>query len=1026
MRMKRTYLLWCLFLVPLVQFAQMTVQGVVVESGTQLPLPGVSIVIKGTTTGTATDFDGNYSLEANTGDVLVFSYIGFRTREITVSGATLNVTLEEDLAQLDEVVVIGYGTTTVEDATGSVSAVTADEFNQGAIVSTDQLLTGKVAGVRITNSGGQPDAAPNIRIRGGSSLTANNNPLIVIDGIPVDNTNPAGVSNPLSLINPNDVESFSILKDASATAIYGSRASNGVIIITTKKGLTGEFKFNFSTSSTVSRVGRTIDVMGGKDFTRFVQEYHPGFTDYLGVDDPGTEDTDILGTDPIEGRILYDTDWQDAIYRTAISFDHNLSARGSIFKTVPIRLSLGYTESQGLVKTNDYERITGSLKLTPRFFDDHLKVDLNAKGIISDKNAVDEGGALGGAIKMDPTKPIFDPDPNNRFGGYYQNTVLDGDFVALDGQWNPVAILMQRDRPEGVNKILANIELDYKMHFLPELRAVANVGIEASKAKIKEVYTDNSLATYRKVDPAVDPVNNHRFNPGVHYRENQDIVNRTLESYLAYEKELDGAIHNFDLQAGYSYQNFKNDGNKEEYDYDIATGERYMIVDPQNLTNRYYNELNLQSFFGRGNLSLLDKYLFTVSFRADASSLFSKENRWGYFPAAAFAWKIYEEGFMDNAKFVNNLKLRLGWGRTGQQDITGAVGFYPSIPLFEPGSVSSQYLSGYALYSARPYNSDLTWEKSETYNVGLDFGLFQGNLLSGSVDLFQRTTEDLLATVPVAPGQALTSSFVKNVGETESKGFEINLNVRALRRDNMQLNFYGNTSYSRAEVTNLEDVSRITASESGIPTGTGVNIAYHAVGHQPYSAWVFRQLYDSAGNPIHGAFADFNGDGIVDNDDRYYRTLRPNWTFGFGFEFNYDKFDLSSSFRGQFGGQVYNSRRLTSGWVDSAIPNNSNSMSNVLNFYSGAADPNFVNVQGNVPFSDYFLEDATFLRCENIVLGYRLDNAIPNVSMRFFGALNNPFIITKYDGQDPENFNSIDNNFYPRPRSFTVGVNLDF
>src|SRR5690606_20421424 len=647
-------------------------------------------------------------------------------------------------------------------------------------------------------------------------------------------------------------------------------------------------------------------------------------------------------------------------------------------------------------------------------------------GIVSDKNAVDEGGALGGAIKMDPTKPIFDPDPNNRFGGYYQNTVLDGDFVALDGQWNPVAILMQRDRPERVNKILANIELDYKMHFLPELRAVANVGIEASKAKIKEVYTDNSLATYRKVDSATDPANNHRFNPGVHYRENQDIVNRTLEAYLAYEKDLDGAIHNFDLQAGYSYQNFKNDGNKEEYDYDIASGERYMIVDPQNLTNRYFNELNLQSYFGRGNLNLLDRYLFTVSFRVDASSLFSEDNRWGYFPAAAFAWKIYEEGFMDNADFVNNLKLRLGWGRTGQQDITGAVGFYPSIPLFEPGSVSSQYLSGYALYSARPYNSDLTWEKSETYNIGLDFGLFQGNLLSGSVDLFHRTTKDLLATVPVAPGQALTSSFVKNVGETESKGFEINLSARALRRDNMELNFYGNTSYSRAEVTNLEDVSRITASESGIPTGTGANIAYHAVGHQPYSAWVFRQLCDASGNPIHGAFAAFNGDGVVDNDDRYYRTLRPNWTFGFGFEYTLDKFDLSSSFRGQFGGQVYNSRRLTSGWVDSAIPNNSNSMSNVLNFYSGAADPNFVNVQGNVPFADYFLEDATFLRCENIVLGYRLDNAIPNVSMRFFGALNNPFIITKYDGQDPENFNSIDNNFYPRPRSFTVGVNLDF
>lgn len=1026
MRIKQMYLLWCMVLVPFVHFAQITVQGTVADATGGEPLPGVSILIKGTTQGTATDFDGNFTLQAQTGDILVFSYIGFKTREITVSGTMLQVLLEEDTAQLDEVVVIGYGTTTVADATGSVAAVTAEDFNKGAIVSTDQLLTGKVAGVRITSSGGQPDAAPNIRIRGGSSLTANNNPLIVIDGIPVDNTNPAGVRNPLSLINPNDVDSFSILKDASATAIYGSRASNGVIIITTKKGLNGEFKFSLSTSTTISKVGREIDVMGGRDFVRFVQEYHPGFTDYLGVDDPSTEEVDVPGTDRIEGRIMYDTNWQDAIYRTAISYDHNFSARGSIFKTVPIRLSLGYMETQGLVKTNDYERITASMKLSPRFFDDHLKVDLNAKGIVSDKNAIDEGGALGGAIKMDPTKPIFDPSGAGLFGGYYQNTVLDGAFTALDGQWNPVAILMQRQRPEKVDKVLANVELDYSLHFLPELRAVANVGIEASKAKIEEVYADRSLATYRRDNSPSAPAGSYRFNPGLQYLENQDIVNRTFEGYFAYEKDLDGAIDNFDVQAGYSYQNFKNDGNKEEYDYDLVSGERYEVMDPQNLTNRYYNELNLQSFFGRGNLNLLDRYLLTLSFRADASSLFAKENRWGYFPAAALAWKIQEEGFMDGADFVNNLKLRLGWGKTGQQDITGAVGYYPSIPLFQPGSVTSQYLSGYALYSAMPFNSDLTWEKSETYNVGLDFGLFQNNLLSGSVDVYYRTTKDLLATVPVAPGQALTSSFVKNVGETESRGFEANINVLALRRDNMELNFYANTAYSRAEVTDLVDVSRITASESGLPTGTGVNLAYHAVGHQPYAAWVFKQLYDTAGNPIHGAFADFNGDGTVDNDDRYYRTLRPNWTFGFGFAFNYGKFDLGSSFRGQIGGQVYNSRRLTSGWVDSAIPNNSNSMSNVLDFYGGAADPNFVNVNGNVPFSDYYLEDASFLRCENIVLGYRLDDAIPNVSMRFFGALNNPFIITKYDGQDPENFNAIDNNFYPRPRSFTFGINLDF
>lgn len=1026
MKIRRMCLLWCMFLVPFVQYAQITVQGIVTDEATQEPLPGVSVVIKGTSQGTATDFDGNYVLQANLGDTLVFSYIGFQPKEVVVSSGTLNVTLLEDTTLLDEVVVIGYGTTTVKDATGSVSSVTTEDFNKGAIVSTDQLLTGKTAGVRITNNGGQPDSAPNIRIRGGSSLSATNTPLIVIDGVPLDNTNPAGVSNPLTLINPNDVESFSILKDASATAIYGSRASNGVIIITTKKGLTGEFKFNFSSNTTVSKVGRKIDLMDGDSFTRFIQEYHPDYTNYLGVDDPSTDVMDDPDTAAIEGRILYNTDWQDAIYRTAISFDHNLSARGSIFKTVPIRLSLGYTDSQGLVKTSNYERITSSVKLTPRFFDDHLKVDVNAKGIMSKKNAVDEGGALGGAVNMDPTKPIYDDSYGNLFGGYYQNVRFEEDdpdnIPRLDGQWNPVAILMQRYRPERVSKILANVELDYKMHFLPELRAVANVGIEASKSKIKEVYVDNSIATYT-ID---DPNNVSLFNPGVNYRENQSIVNQTLEGYLAYAKDLEGAINNFDVQAGYGYQNFKNDGNKEIYRYNEVTGLRELEPNELNPTNRYYTELNLQSFFGRANINFYDKYLLTLSFRADGSSLFVKENRWGYFPAAAMAWKVNEESFMQNLDFVNSLKLRLGWGKTGQQDITGLVGYYPSIPLFQPGSGTSQYLEGYNLYSAINFNPDLTWEKAETYNAGLDFGLFKNDILSGSFDIYYRETSDLLAFVPTAPGQSLGSSFAKNVGSTESKGLEVNFNVKAITQEKMTLEFYGNTSYNRTEVTDLKDATYITANESTIPTGTGVRIARHAVGYQPYSAWVFKQLYDAQGNPIHGAFADFNGDGTVDNDDRYYKTLRPNWTFGFGFNFNYGKFDLSSSFRGQIGGQVYNSRRLTSGWVDKAIPNNSNSLSNVLDFYNGAADFNFVNVQGNVPFSDYFLEDASFLRCENIVLGYRLDDAVPNVSMRFYGALNNPFIITKYDGQDPENFNAIDNNFYPRPRSFTVGVNVDF
>ena len=1019
MKVIRKFLLLSMVFVPLGMIAQTTVSGTVTDQSSGLPLPGATVIIKGTTTGTSTDFDGNYLISANLGDILQFSYIGFLTQEVEVTTTTLNVALPPDSQVLDEVVIIGYGTTTKKDATGSVTAVSVEEFNKGAIVSTDQLLTGKAAGVRITNTGGAPDSAPNIRIRGGASLSASNNPLIVIDGVPIDIVNPAGVNNPFSLINPNDVESFSILKDASATAIYGSRASNGVIIITTKKGTTGAPKFNLAVNTTISNVGKTIDVMDGPTYERFINEYHPTEVNLLGV--PTSNG----------GMTMYNTDWQDAIFRAAVSHDVNFSARANLFEKIPARLSLGYNSTEGLVRTNDYERYTASVKFTPTLFDDHLKIDINAKGIMTEKNAVDEEGVLGGIVSMDPTKPIY--DDASIFGGYYQNLTAEG---LRDGQWNPVALLMQRSRPEKAKKILGNVEFDYKTHFLPELRAVLNLGLEYSEAEIEEVFGNNALATYQTLGDE-DP-NTFVFNPGVNYREEQTIRNQTMDAYLVYAKSLDqGIVTRFDVQGGYSYQNFVNDGIKDEYQYDndtnendndggIVTGLRELIIDPNNPNNRYYTVLNLQSFFGRTNINLADKYLITASIRADGSSLFSEDNRWGYFPAVALAWKVKEEGFLKGVDFINDLKVRLGWGKTGQQDITDGTGYFPYRPLFVAGSTTSQYLPGTSLYSAVAFNEDLTWEKTTTYNAGIDFGFFANRRIYGAFDVFYRETSDLLAEVPVAPGQALASSFVTNVGETESKGFELTLNVVPIQTDDINLEFNSNLSYAEAEVTNLQDVTSITATESGLPVGTGLTLADHAVGEQPYSAWVFRQLYDSEGNPIHNAFADFNGDGIVDNDDRYYRPLRPNWTFGFGFTFNHKNLDVSSSFRGQIGGEVYNARRLSHGWVDKALPNNTQSLNNVLDFYAGAADSNFIDVNGNVPFSDYFLEDASFLRCENIVIGYRVDGFLKDVSLRVYGVLNNPFIITNYSGQDPENFNAIDNNFYPRPRSLTLGLNLDF
>ena len=1011
---------------PIWSFGQTTVKGAVTEQSTSQPLPGVNILIKGTATGTTTDFDGNYQINVNNGDILVFSYVGYNTVEMTYTGqSTLNVELTENASQLDEVVVIGYGSVKKEDLTGSVDVISSKDFNKGAVLSADQLLTGKLAGVRITSNGGQPDAAPNIRIRGGSSLSANNNPLIVIDGIPIDNTNPAGVGNPLSLINPNDIESFSVLKDASATAIYGSRASNGVIIITTKKGTSGDVKFNFSSDVSVSSVSKKIDLMTGDQFVTFIQDYQPDYANLLGVPVNSVQTNEPI-SQIINGRAIYNTDWQDAIYRTSISNNTNFSARANLFGKIPFRGSLGYTKNEGIVKTNDYERYSMSVKATPMLFDDHLKIDFNAKGLYSEKNAIDEGGALGGAVNMDPTKPAYNNASDNRFGGFYAPTRVDGDRLLLDGAWSPLAILEQRQRPENVYKILSNIEFDYKLHFLPELRAVVNLGVEASKAKIKETYSDNSIATYKFDSNNSDINTNYVFNPGVNYRENQTMTNTTMDGYLVYAKEFESIVKRFEIQGGYSYQNFKNDGNKVIYQYNNDSGLREIQKNLDNPNNRYYNVLNLQSFFGRSNINILDKYLITLSLRADASSLFTKENRWGYFPAGALAWKVKEEDFLKDIDFVNDLKLRIGIGNTGQQDITGAVGYYPSSPLFIAGSSTSQYLPGVSLYSASAFNPDLTWEKTTTYNIGLDFDFFNQGFISGSVDFYQKDTKDLLAKTALPPGQGLSDTFVQNVGSTESKGFEVNLNLNPIRTDNFNIEFNSNVGYNRTEVTDLKGTSRITASESGIPTGTGVLIGYHAVGYQPYSAWVFKQVYDTNGDPIFNGFIDTNGDNQITNDDRYYKTMRPNWTYGFGININYKNWDLSTSLRGQVGGLVYNSRRLTSGWIDKAKPINSNSLSNVLDFYSGAANPAFQNVIGNVPFSDYFLEDASFLRCENIVLGCRIENILKDTTLRIYGAVNNPFIFTNYNGQDPENFNAIDNNFYPRPTVYTLGINLDF
>lgn len=1026
-------MLFLFLLAPFSILAQGTFSGVVLDAKSKLPLPGVNVVVQGAKSSTSSDFDGKFKLgDLKRGDKVVFSFIGYESQTLNYSGQKeVSISLEESANQLQEVVVqVGYGTAKKKDATGSVAVISSKDFNRGAILTADQLLVGKAAGVRITNNGGEPDTAPNIRIRGLSSLKAEAAPLIVIDNVPIDNRLAAGQGNPLSLINPNDIESFTILKDASATAIYGSRASNGVIIITTKKGSTGAPQFSYSSTFSSSKANKLIEVRDGNEFRDFIVSEHPDLVNNLGIDDPSNSFVDDPSTpNIIEGRILSNTNWQDQIFRNSFSQDHNFSAKAAIFGDVPFRASIGYNNTQGIIKTNDYSRISAGFKVTPSYFNKHLKVDVNAKGFSSKKNAIDVGANIGAALNMDPTKPVIgDATPDNRFGGssaFYQQVTnsnipsWDGVY-RIEGQLNPLARLMQRDRPESIDKFLGNIEFDYKMHFLPELRAVVNLAIETSQSSIRENFSDRALETYRIAETT--PISDsYVFNPGLNYSERQTIDNKTMDAYLIYSKKLTGFVTRFEGQAGHTFQSFVNQGTQRRFQYNLSTGVREPNINPQNPDNRYYGKMTMESYFGRANVDLLDKYLFTFTLRADASSLFPADRRWGYFPAAGVAWKLKEESFMKNSKVFNDLKLRLGYGVTGNSDIR-SESYYPYTAFFSPGDPNGQYLPGVNIYSANAFNPNLTWEETSTMNVGLDFDLFKNGVLSGSIDAYVRKTSNLLIRAPFPPGQFLTNAFTKNGADMTNKGIEVSLVGKVISSDDMNWSVNANISYNIGNVDRIDGASRVQVESGGALPGIGRQLVYHVVDQQPQAAWVFEQVYDNSGNPIPEAFVDKNGDGSITDDDRYYVNLIPNWTFGFGTSFNYKNFDFNASFRGQFGGNVFNAVQYQYGWNDRPRPNAGGAALN--NNLNGTLP--FDNTNGNTAVSDYFINDATFLRCESISLGYKFEKLVKEASVRLYVGANNLFLITKYSGQDPENFNGIDNNFYPRPRVFNMGVNIEF
>lgn len=960
---------------------QVRVSGTVTDAADRQTLPGVNVVVKGTLTGTITGIDGEYSLMAKPGDVLVFTFIGYLPQEVTVGEATIiNVAMRTDVQALEEVVVIGYGTVKKSDATGSVAAVSSKDFNKGAITSPQDLLVGKSAGVVITTAGGAPGSGATIRVRGGSSLNASNDPLIIIDGVPIDNNNVSGSSNILSFVNPNDIETFTVLKDASATAIYGSRASNGVILITTKKGTAGSpLTVSYDGNVSVANAIAFVDVYSGDEIRQLALQK----SDLFGIDN-----LDLLGTQ--------NTNWQREIFRAAVSHDHNLSLSGSV-STLPYRFSVGYTDQNGILKNTDMQRFTGSLSLNPTFFNDRLKVNMNLKGMNTHHNYGD-AGAIGSAVNMDPTQVIRDGNSNS--DGYFQW----GNYGANLGTANPVEQALAADNRSVVNRVIGNIQFDYALPFLPELRANLNMATDyaVSDGHNNRPKTSPSVITA----PLYGRLSDYS---GTNY-------NNLLDFYLNYNKGLESINSAIDVTAGYSWQHFKREG--ESYTRGRVDAEHpiYQMSDSSSFVTENY----LVSFFGRVNYTLADRYLLTFTLREDGSSRFAKDNRWGTFPSVALAWKIKDESFLRNIKAVTDLKLRLGWGITGQQDIGND---YPAMALYRQASEGSYYyINGEFIPTLRPdaYDPDIKWEETTTMNIGLDFG-FVNDRITGSVDLYNRVTDDLLNSVPIPSGSNFSNTLLTNVGSLKNNGVELALNFIPVSTTDMLLSIGFNATYNVNEITKLlitDDPNYIGILYGDAFTGQK---QVTRVGYPAYSFFVNRQVYDSNGNPIEGLYVDESGEGGVvngDNNDKYiYHNPVADYLLGLSGRFEYKNFDLSASARASIGNYVYN--QVLAG----ASFDQMQQIGYWKNFTRALSETNFVKRQFT---SDYFVENASFLKLDNVSAGYRFDNLFGAVGARVSFTVQNALILTNYSGLDPEVPGGVDNNFYPRPRTFMLGIGLTY
>ena len=996
-------------------FAQSTITGQV-KDATGEPVIGASVLINGTSNGTVTDLDGNFSVSVQPGATLTISYIGFQKQQVAAANGMV-ITLQEDQAQqMNEVVVIGYGAVKKSDLTGSVTALKPDSKNKGLVVNAQDMLAGKVAGVSVTSDGGTPGGGANIRIRGGSSLNASNNPLIVIDGVAMDQTGIKGVSNPLSLVNPQDIESFNVLKDASATAIYGSRGSNGVIIITTKKGRRG-LQVSYNGSFTVSRNSKNLDVLSADEYRSLIAKKFG--TDLYTLDSNGNKVPTAysrLGS--------ANTNWQNEIFRTALSHDHNVAVSGQVGDWLPYRVSAGYTNQQGIIKTSNFERFTGALTLSPSFLNDHLKVTLNAKGMWT-KNRYADGEAIKAARQFDPTQPVYASGYDN-FGGYYQ--WLDDGTALNDSSWpktyyslatkNPVSILNLKNDRAISRDFLGSADVDYKVHGFEDLRFHVTAGVDVAKGR---QVTD------------VDPASPQAIYYGSYGWESQLKRNMQLSAYAQYYHDFnDKAKNHFDIMAGYEWAHFWHNTNNAYWSYYPSTnGDASLAGKQRNYAPYYYATENyLVSFFGRANWSLMDgRYMVTATVRNDGSSRFKEH--WATFPSFAFAWRINEENLFKQIDWLSDLKLRLSWGMTGQQE---GIGDYNYFAIYEmnTGNESTYPISGNgSLARPKAYDPNLKWETTTSYNVGLDWGILKQRL-TGSIDWYYRKTTDLLNSATVPAGANFRNQVMSNIGSMYNMGVETSLHWLAVNAKDFNWTMDYNFTYNYNKITNLNGGSdpNYFVPTGGISAGTGGNIQAQHVGNAVNSFHVFQQAYDKNGKPLEGVVVDRNSDGkITDADKYYYKAPAAPVTMGFASRFEYRNWDLGFALRASLGNYVYNDAfASTSNMSNSEIFVKSKFL---VNRPTDVVADNWLSTETTSTQTDYWVQNASFLKMDNITLGYSFANLLKQgswngITGRIYGTVNNVFCLTKYKGLDPEVFNGIDNNLYPRPISFILGLNLNF